>query len=83
MLFLIIEESLQYSLGNRESEEINLLGVYTKEDLAFDKLNELNKSIDENGYKIDLSYTEAKYHYRILEVYPNEEINEILAYNFR
>lgn len=78
MLFLIIEESLQYSLGNREDKEINLLGVYTKEEAALDKLNELYKSLDENGYKTKETNPYTKYRYRILEVYPNEEINESL-----
>lgn len=81
MLFLIIEESNQYSLGNREYKNTNLLGVYTKENIALDRLNQLNRSLDKYGYKTEISSPDARYEYRLLEVEPNEEINEMIAYS--
>lgn len=81
MLFLIIEESIQYSLGNRENKETKLLGVYTKEHIALHQLNKLNESIDDYGCKTEISDPGTRYEYRMLEVEPNEEIEESLAYS--
>lgn len=78
---MVIEKNDGNSDGR--GEYVALCGIYTDEDKARERKQELDKTIDEEGYCIDEEDAEfpyyARYMYEIIPVEVNKDIGEFLG----
>lgn len=79
-VYLVIEKDDGGSGG--WGQYVSLCGIYTDEREAYKRIEELNATIDEDGYLIEKDeelMNDTKYMYDVIPVEANKDIHELLG----